>query len=169
MVVNSGNSVTAIHAQDGLASCIELQAHDQFQSSSSVLRHPILFIFDAAFSEYFDSAAVIGTLFYSGLKYYLSPSAVSVPHLLEPPLKSLEKCLSDTAHYPSCITDSISAYSTARQTLMWLFCLSLPTRLLIPVRDQRPKRFQRQTDPHMIHITHHDWQTVKGHRAPKPG
>lgn len=69
MVVNSGNSDATIPAQDGLASCIYLQANDQFQASTSVLRHPILFIFDAALSEYFDSAAVIGTLFYSGLKY----------------------------------------------------------------------------------------------------
>lgn len=62
-------------------------------------------------------------------------------------------------------TGFITAYLTAGQTLMWLFSPSQPTRLLIPVRDQRPKSFQSQTGPHMIHIIHHDWQTKKDHRA----
>lgn len=48
---------------------------------------------------------------------------------------------------------------------MGLFCPSLPTRLLIPARDQS---FQRESDPHMMHIIHRDWQTLKSCRALQP-
>lgn len=84
-----------------------------------------------------------------------------------PSIKSLLRysSTSTTECHPLYSNGFITAYLAAEQTLMWLFCPSQPTRLLIPVRDQRAKSFQRQTGPHMIHIMHHDWQTIKGHRA----
>lgn len=53
-----------------------------------------------------------------------------------------------------CPSDFLPTYGTVRRIVMWLFCPSLLARLLIPVRDQS---FQRESDPHMIHIIHHDW------------
>lgn len=64
-----------------------------------------------------------------------------------------------------CSSDLLAASGTVRRIVMWLFCLSLPTRLLIPARDQR---FQRESDPHMMHIIHHAWQTLKSCTALKP-